>query len=129
MFKDGLPRPETWWMGLIVFLIGVANLLICKAHFIGNRYRNDLAGMTRHALEDAINDWKAPYSFTASGKNLQIDNDRPTSIRREALKKNNLLGSDKSVGQQIYRALTLVPFGMMVLGIGVAVILRYQLLR
>jgi len=71
MFKDGIPRPDTWWIGLVVFLIGLANLWINNAHFEGNRFHTSVAGATRRALETAITGWAIDGS----------DNLRPSEAR------------------------------------------------
>ena len=86
MFKDGIPRPDTWWIGLVVFLIGLANLWINNAHFEGNRFHTSVAGATRRALETAITGWAIDGS------------DKPTTIRSKILEEHGLRGPDISIG-------------------------------
>lgn len=109
MFKDGIPRPDTWWIGLVVFLIGLANLWINNAHFEGNRFHTSVAGATRRALETAITGWAIDGS------------DKPTTIRSKILEEHGLRGPDISIGYKVHRALRFVPIGIMAVGIVVVV--------
>jgi len=103
VFKDGALRPEVWWVGIIVALIGVANLWINEAHFKGNRLHTAIAGKTRRALEAAINGWR--------------EDDRPTQLRRAALADHGLKGPNVSVGKIVHSALRIVPIGVTCTGV------------
>jgi hypothetical protein len=52
--KDGAIHSTSWFAGVIMMLIGVANWLINKAHFEGNRYHTAVAGRTRRNLTKDI---------------------------------------------------------------------------
>jgi hypothetical protein len=104
-FKEGALRSETWWVGLLIFLVGLANLVINEAHYAGNRFHTAVAGRTRRALEEAITTWTV---------------DRPSEIRREILEKHGLKGPDVAIGQKVYSALRFVPIGVMVVGVVIA---------
>jgi hypothetical protein len=112
--KDGKLTPQFWWAGLIVALIGVANLWINKAHFRGNRLHTAIAGKTRRAIEDGIEGWTTK--------------DKPTQLRSEALEEHGLKGSDISVGGIVHAAVQLIPIGVVLLGLGLAAVLGWELL-
>jgi hypothetical protein len=105
LFKEGKPVPELWWGGLIVASLGAANLIINKAHFLGNRFHTSMAGKTRRAIEATIQDWS---------------NDKPSLIRAETLRDYGLKGEDVSLGKSIQSAIQIVPFGVMLLGFIIA---------
>jgi hypothetical protein len=71
-FKEGVGSLNAFASGIVVFIIGLANLRINQAYFIGNRYRNSVAGRTRHALEkgnssvDCRNSYRNKKSNSAS---------------------------------------------------------------
>jgi hypothetical protein len=108
-FKDGTPRKEMWWVGIVVVLIGAANLAINQAHYRGNRYHTTVAGKTRKALEKAITAWTV---------------DKPTKIRTDALAEfQSKKKPDPSIGETVHRALTFVPVGIALVGAAVVVFL------
>ena len=43
---------DRWWVGIIVALLGAANIGILTAHHLGNRFHTKLAGKVRHRLEE-----------------------------------------------------------------------------
>ena len=92
----------------MVALIGLANFLINRAHFKGNRLHTAIAGKTRRAMEAAITGWS---------------NDTPTQLRKEALEEHGLRGPDISVGGIIQDAIQKIPIGIMVLGVVLAMVL------
>ena len=114
--KDGELRPEVWWLGIIVALIGAANLWINEAHFEGNRLHTAIAGETRRALENAIGDW------TEFGPAHAPESDRPTHLRKKALADKGLRGPNVSVGGKVHAALRIVPIGVILIGIAIAVL-------
>jgi hypothetical protein len=93
IFKEGKLNPDLWWAGVVVALIGVANFLINRAHYKGNRLHTAIAGKTRHALEKAIQGWA---------------DDTPTQLRKEALEEHGLKGPGISVGGIVQRAIQIV---------------------
>jgi hypothetical protein len=101
VFKDGALRPEVWWAGVLVALIGAANMVINNAHFKGNRMHTKIAGYTRVALEAAIKDW---------------NNDQPTVHRHRGFEELGF-SPDTSVGQIIHKALQIIPIGIIAVGI------------
>lgn len=105
--KDGMPKPHAWWLGIVLVLIGAANLWINRQHFIGNRFHTALAGETRRAIESAIEPWTV---------------DRPTFLRNTVLKNHNLKGPDASIGKSIHGALRVVPIGVILIGIAIGAI-------
>lgn len=111
MLRDGLTHPETWWIGLAVALVGLANWLINKAHYKGNRFHTTAAGKTRRALEEAIGAW------TVS---------KPSEIRSEALLELGLRGPGISVGEKVHAALQRVPIGVIVVGVISAIVMRFS---
>lgn len=42
--KDGAIKPDGWWIGALIILVGLANWWINEAHQIGNRFHTKLAG-------------------------------------------------------------------------------------
>jgi hypothetical protein len=75
--KKGSLNTNGLWVGIIVFLIGLANFRLNAAHFTGNRFHTGVAGRTRRALEEAIRDWTV---------------ETPTQIRKGVLIKQCLDG-------------------------------------
>jgi hypothetical protein len=113
VFKEGRLNPDLWWAGVAVALIGVANFLINRAHYKGNRLHTAIAGKTRLAIEKAIQGWA---------------DDTPTQLRKEALEEHGLKGPGISVGGIVQRAIQIVPIGVMLLGIILAVGLGWPLI-
>jgi hypothetical protein len=106
--KEGKLSRQLWWAGLVVALIGLANFLINRAHFKGNRLHTAIAGKTRRAIENAITGWT---------------NDEPTKLRKEALEEHGLRGPNISVGEIVQAAIQKIPIGIMVLGMVLAIVL------
>ena len=110
IFKEGHPVRDFWWAGLVVAAVGAANCWINHAHFLGNRLHTTLAGKTRRAIEKEIVGWS---------------DDRPTTLRREALKEYGLAGSDVSLGSKIQQAIQIIPAGVIIAGCIIAFWLRF----
>ena len=100
--KDEFLKPGTWWLGLVIFLLGAANAWINHAHFRGNRFHVKLAGKVRKALEDTCTEWTVQ---------------RPTALRQMALQELGLNGPDVSIGKFVYRALQIIPVFIMAAGL------------
>jgi hypothetical protein len=111
--KEGNLSPKFWWTGLIIALIGLANLWINNAHFRGNRLHTAIAGRTRRAIESGIVGWTK---------------DTPTELRIEALEKEGLRGPNISVGGIVHTAIQLIPTGVFLIGIILAAVLGWPLL-
>jgi hypothetical protein len=110
-FKDGVIRPESWWIGALLILVGLANWWINSVHFKGNRYHTAVAGETRRSLEKAIAGW------TVS---------KPTDIRRKILADHGLKGPESSIGKSVHDALSWVPWGVIALGVLVILLARWH---
>jgi hypothetical protein len=113
IFRDGKLSSDLWWAGVIVAVIGAANFWINKAHYRGNRLHMAVAGKTRRAIENAVVGWT---------------DDRPTQLRDDALTEQGLKGPDISVGGIVQTAIQMVPVGIMLLGIALAVGLGWPLI-
>jgi hypothetical protein len=105
IFKEGRLISELWWGGIVVALVGAANFWINRSHFKGNRLHTAIAGKTRRAIEDTIQGWTG---------------DKPTQIRKEALKDEGFSGPNVSVGGTIQSAIQIIPIGIMILGCALA---------
>ena len=105
VLNEGHLERGHWWLGLVVALLGLANLRILAAHQLGNRFHTKLAGKVRHRLEDMC-DWDGAPTAT----NLRID----------ALREMGLAGPDVSIGGLVYDRLRLIPILMVALGLGIA---------
>ncbi|HEX8573567.1 MAG TPA: hypothetical protein VF759_12545 [Allosphingosinicella sp.] len=97
---------QNWWAGVVVGLIGAANLALLSAHQLGNRYHTTLAGKVRREIEDKFIQWGDAKS--------------PTTLRSEALEKHGLRGAGVSIGAHVYARLKLIPILVMCLGAVVA---------
>jgi hypothetical protein len=109
-FKDGAIRPESWWIGALIIVIGLANLWINGVHFKGTLYHNALAGETRRSLEGAVPEWTVP---------------RPTEMRKKTLASHKVGGPESSIREKVHKALSLVPLGVIILGVLVVLIARW----
>jgi hypothetical protein len=101
-FKDGTLGVNTLWTGILVTLIGIANLRINQAHFIGNRFHTALAGNVRRALEDAILPWTVK---------------KPSDLRLEILEKQGLDKTNVSIARIVQERINIVPVDVTALGI------------
>jgi hypothetical protein len=110
-FKDGAIHPQSWWIGALLILIGLANWWINRVHFKGSRYRTAVAGEIRRSLEKAIPEWTVP---------------KPTESRNKILADHKLGGPESSIGQKVHEALSWVPLGVIALG---ALVVLIALLR
>jgi hypothetical protein len=102
LFKEGQFQPDLWWIGGLIALIGVANFLINRAHFFGNRFHTSLAGKTRHALEERLGPWTG---------------NAPTDLRQVVLEQYDMAGPGKSVGGRVNKAIMCVPIGVICVGL------------
>lgn len=109
-FKDGAIRPESWWIGALLILIGSANCWINCVHFKGTLYHNALAGETRKSLEGAVRTW------TVS---------KPTEMRKKILADHKVGGPESSIREKVHEALSWVPRGVIALGVLVVLIARW----
>ena len=100
-FKEGANSHSAFASGIVLFLIGLANLKINQAYLIGNRYRNAVSGKTRRALEKAIQRWTV---------------ETPTEIRKSILLAEGL-NPDVSIGIKIHGALMGIPIATMIIGV------------
>lgn len=98
---------QNWWAGVVVSLIGAANLALLRAHQLGNRYHTTLAGKVRREIENNFIEWREAKS--------------PTALRKEALDKHDLRGPDVSIGACVYGRLKLIPILVRCLGAAVAI--------
>ena len=105
--KEGAIRPESWWIGALLILIGLANWWINRVHFKGNRYHTAVAGETRRSLENAIPEW------TVS---------KPTEMRQKTLAAHKVGGPESSIREKVHKALSWVPRGVIALGVLVILI-------
>ena len=112
-FKEGAIRPESWWIGALLVLIGLTNWWINRVHFKGNRFHTAVAGETRRSLEKAISEWTVL---------------KPTDIRKKILIDHELRGPESSIGQNVHEALSWVPRGVIALGILVILAALWRLL-
>jgi hypothetical protein len=111
MAKNGIIEDGSIWFGLILIFLGGANCWINKAHFNGNRFHVKLAGKVRREIERSIESWPKSIKKTST-------------LRQEALSDMGLLGPDVSIGENVYRALQVVPIGVFILG---SVILAFSI--
>jgi|ERR1700733_11807647 len=97
-FKDGKVQPQMWWAGIVLILIGLACRRIQEAHFNGNRFHTQCAGLTRLELVGIIPNWVGQT---------------PDQIRNAAM---TTCGIEGSVGRTIQAQFRLVPMGIIGLG-------------
>jgi hypothetical protein len=109
-FKEGAIRPESWWIGALIIVIGFANLWINGVHFKGTLYHNALAGETRKSLEGAV-------QWTVS---------KPTEMRQKILADHKVGRPESSIRENVHKALSLVPLGVIILGFLVVLIARWH---
>jgi len=105
--KDGVLIQTAWWVGAALIYLGIVNFWINQAHQIGNRFHTKLAGLTRHALEDASTGW------TVS---------KPTELRAKTLTEMGLRGPRISIGTIVYTRLCFVPLAL--IGIGIFILIH-----
>jgi hypothetical protein len=110
-FKEGASSSNALASGVVLFLIGLANLKINQAYLIGNRYRNSVSGKSRRALEKAIQKWTV---------------ETPTEIRKTILLAEGL-NPDVSIGMKIHDALMGIPIATMIIGVILAAVFGLHL--
>ncbi len=112
--KDGALQTDRWWLGVVIFSLGLANAWINDAHYRGNRFHVKLAGKTRRALEKSCAVWTVPT---------------PTELRIEALDESKLNGPDVSIGEIVHQRMQVVPAFIMAIGLLIALhgLLEYKL--
>lgn len=108
--KEGVLLKENWWVGGVVAVIGIANYMINKAHFIGNRFHTCLAGKVRRALEEMCVDWNGAATTS--------------QLRREALIETGFTGPEVSIGGIVSKRLNAIPVLVGILGLVVALLAR-----
>jgi hypothetical protein len=115
-FKDGAIRPESWRIGALLILIGLANWWINRVHFIGSRYRTAVAGEIRRSLEGAITTAKRTVP-------------KPTESRNKIVADHKLGGPESTIGQKVHEALSWVPLEVIALGVLVVLIALWPAVR
>lgn len=93
-------------MGLVVALLGLANIGVLSAHQLGNRFHTKLAGKIRQALEARCTDWE--------------ETPKATALRSSALEEMDLRGQEISIGGLVHFRLRLIPVLLTALGIAIA---------
>jgi hypothetical protein len=104
--KENASSSNALATGIMLFLVGLANLRINQAYLIGNRYRNSVSGKTRRTLEKAIQKWTV---------------ETPTEIRKAILLAQGL-NPDVSIGIKIHGALMGIPIATMIIGVILAAV-------
>jgi ABC-type transport system involved in cytochrome bd biosynthesis fused ATPase/permease subunit len=104
--KDGEIHQRQWWLGIVVALIGFANVRILSAHHLGNRFHTRLAGKVRRRLERMC-DWDGEPTAT--------------DLRIEALEEMGLRGPDVTIGGRVHGRLRSIPVLLVVLGVSIAI--------
>ena len=103
--------PGSWWIGILLILIGSANWWTNRVHFKGTLYHNALAGETRKSLERAVLEW------TVS---------KPTEMRTKILAEHKVGGPESSIREKVHAALSWVPLGVIALGVTVVLIVIWR---
>jgi len=88
----------------------IPNLWINGVHFKGTLYHNALAGETRKSLEGAV-------QWTVS---------KPTEMRQKILADHKVGRPESSIRENVHKALSLVPLGVIILGFLVVLIARWH---
>lgn len=120
--KDGALRQDAWWVGLILFVLGLTSFTIAREHHRGIRFHAAMAHETRKALEATLVGWT---SGTGTARDMAADSeatkgrpasDRPTDIHEAVSARLGIERADAGLTQNNSAALLMVP--TMIMGVG-----------